>query len=309
MAAAYKILQSETEAAKPTEPSEKVFRPLPKEPKVRVVKEDDEFVIYTPGLDRLYGGSGSTMNELRWQLNTQLEKMGVNKILEKAGVKKGDKIRCGDLTWEWLSTKHEGRKIGILGGTFDPVHSGHVMMAQEAVATLGLEELLIIPAGQPVYKTTAAITPAQQRLEMLQLAINGIPGLKISTIEIDRPGPSYTVDTIAAVRKLYKPGDEMYFVLGWDSLERVPDWKEPSKLINLCTLVAVPRPGYTKPGMRKLEGVLPGITKKVIFIDKPKVEISSTAIREMVEKGESIDHLVPKAVAEYIKKHHLYFGQ
>jgi len=243
---------------------------------------------------------------LRWQLNFQLEKFGVNKILEKAGVNKGDKIRCGDLTWEWSSPDGEGLKIGVLGGTFDPVHLGHIMMAEEAKAALDLAEVLLVPAGQPMSKTSDTVTPAQHRLEMLRLAAAGSPYLKVSPIEIERKGPSYTVDTIAEMKKTYGKNDEIYFILGWDSLAQLPDWHEPSRLINTCFLVAVPRPGWSRPGIKALEGVLPGISKKVIFLDRPKVDISATAIRELAAKGESIDHLVPKTVAEYIKKNKLY---
>ena len=128
---------------------------------------------------------------------------------------------------------------------------------------------------------------------MLRLAVAGKPYLKVSTIEIERKGPSYTVDTIAEIRKKSGRGDEMFFILGWDSLAQLPDWHEPSRLIGMCTLVAVPRPGYAKPRLKALEGVLPGISRKVIFLDRPKVDISATEIREMVAKGESIDHLVP----------------
>jgi nicotinate-nucleotide adenylyltransferase len=251
-------------------------------------------------------GSGVTPGELRWQLNFQLEKMGVNRILEKAGVKTGDKIRCGELTWEWSSSGREGRKIGVLGGTFDPVHLGHIMMAEEAKAALDLSEVLLVPAGQPISKPNETVTPARHRLEMLRLAVDGSDFLKVSAIEIERKGPSYTVDTIAEMRKKAGRGDELFFILGYDSLEQLPDWHEPSRLIGMCTLVAVPRPGYAKPSLKALEGVLPGISKKVIFLDRPKVDISATVIREMVAEGESIDHLVPGPVAEYIKKNKLY---
>jgi nicotinate (nicotinamide) nucleotide adenylyltransferase len=306
MAETLRVLKTEAAGEKRTEPPDKVFRPQPKEPRIRVVREGDVYVIYAPGLDRIIAGSGTTSNELRWQLNFQLEKFGVNKILEKAGVNKGDKIRCGDLTWEWSSPDGEGLKIGVLGGTFDPVHLGHIMMAEEAKAALDLAEVLLVPAGQPMSKTSDTVTPAQHRLEMLRLAAAGSPYLKVSPIEIERKGPYYTVDTIAEMKKTYGKNDEIYFILGWDSLAQLPDWHEPSRLINTCFLVAVPRPGWSRPGIKALEGVLPGISKKVIFLDRPKVDISATAIRELAAKGESIDHLVPKTVAEYIKKNKLY---
>jgi nicotinate-nucleotide adenylyltransferase len=114
------------------------------------------------------------------------------------------------------------------------------------------------------------------------------------------------VDTIAELKKTYGRSDEIYFILGWDSLEQLPNWHEPSRLISMCYLAAVPRPGWKKPGLKALEGVLPGISKKVILLDKPRVDISATEIRETAAKGESVSHLVPKAVAEYIRKNKLY---
>jgi nicotinate-nucleotide adenylyltransferase len=105
---------------------------------------------------------------------------------------------------------------------------------------------------------------------------------------------------------MYGSGDEIYFILGWDSLAQLPDWHEPARLISMCFLVAVPRPGWKRPGLKVLEGVLPGISKKVIFLDRPRVDISATAIRELAARGESIAHLVPAPVAEYIKKNKLY---
>ena len=306
MAEALKVLKAETGGEKRAEPPVKVFRPQPREARIRVAREGEEYVIYAPGLDRIIAGSGVTSGELRWQLNFQLDKLGVNKILEKAGVKTGDKIRCGDLTWEWSSPDREGLKIGVLGGTFDPVHLGHIMMAEEAKASLDLSEVLLVPVGQPMSKPSEKVTPAKHRIEMLRLAVAGSPHLKVSTVEIERQGPSYTVDTIDGMRKIYGSGDEIYFILGWDSLAQLPDWHEPSRLVAMCFLVAVPRPGWARPRLKALEGVLPGISKKVIFLDRPKVDISATAIREMAANGESIDHLVPKPVAEYIKKNKLY---
>ncbi|OGO01348.1 MAG: hypothetical protein A2Y90_00540, partial [Chloroflexi bacterium RBG_13_52_12] len=306
MAEVLKVLKEEAAAEVSPEPPGKVFRPQPREARINVVREGDEFVIYSPGLDRIIGGSGVTTEELRWQLNFQLDKLGVNTALEKAGAKGGDKVRCGDLSWEWSLPDRERKKIGVLGGTFDPVHLGHIMMAEEARESLGLSEVLMVPAGQPMSKPNDMVTPARQRLEMLQLAVAGKPGLKVSTIEIERKGPSYTADTIAEIRSAYGGGYEIYFILGWDSLAQLPDWYEPSRLISMCYLVAVPRPGWKRPTLKSLEGVLPAIKNRVIFMDGPRVDISATEIRKLAARGESIDHLVPEPVAEYIKKNKLY---
>ncbi len=306
MTAALELLRAQTKVAKTPEPPVKVFRPKPKEGRVKVIKQGGEWVITAPGLDRLIAGGGATAGELRWQLNYQLEKHGVNGILEKAGVRAGDKVRCGDFVWEWERPGRSVNKIGIFGGTFDPVHLGHLMVAEEVKTALDLSEVLLVPAGQPMSRPNVNVTPAKQRLAMLNLAIEGSPYLKISTIEIERKGPSYTADTIAEIKNKSGRGDELYFILGWDSLEQLPTWHEPSKIISLCTLVAVPRPGYAKPNLKTLEGVLPGISERVILLDKPRVDISATEIRELTAKGETIDHLVPEAVAKYIKKNKLY---
>jgi GTP-binding protein len=305
MAATLDVLRARAAEEKRPELPGKIFRPQPKEARVKVTREKGVWVINAPGLDRLFAGGGVTEGELRWQLNHQLEKYGLNNILEKAGVKAGDKVRCGDLVWEWDKPGRKVNKVGILGGTFDPVHLGHLMIAEEAQTALELNEVLLVPAGQPMSRPNESITPSKHRLAMLQLAVEGKPYLKVSSIEIERKGPSYTADTIASIMKK-SGGGELYFILGWDSLAQLPDWHEPSKIIKLCTLVAVPRPGYDKPSMKALEGVLPGISQKVIFLDKPRIDISATEIRELAARGEAIDHLVPEAVAQYIKKHKLY---
>jgi nicotinate-nucleotide adenylyltransferase len=197
-------------------------------------------------------------------------------------------------------------KVGVLGGTFDPVHRGHVMMAEEACKTLDLEEVLMVPAGQPVSRAGQCVTSAADRLAMVRLAAAGRPWLKVSTIEIERPGPSYTVDTIAALREQYGPTADFYFILGWDSLEQLPAWHEPARLVGLCRMVAVPRPGHPRPDMAALEKVLPGLSGRVVFLERPRVDISASAIREMVCKDKPIDHLVPEEVAAYIREHGLY---
>ena len=304
MAAVYDTLREKTEI-KQTETPVKIFRPQPKEPRLEIERDGTVFIIHAAGLDRLMVGQGATANELRWQLGMQLEKIGANKALEKAGIKPGDKVRCGDLTWEWASSEKEKKKIGVFGGTFDPVHLGHIMIVEDVKQSLELPEILIIPAGQPQTKITESVTPARQRLEMLEMAIKGKPGLSISTLEIERKGPTFTVDTLVELKNKYK-NYEIYFILGWDSLEQLPTWHEPSRVINLCYLVAVPRPGVKKPSLKGLEGVLPGIAEKVIFMDKPKIDISATEIRELAANGESISHLVPEEVEKYIQKHKLY---
>ncbi|MDD5338940.1 MAG: GTPase ObgE [Dehalococcoidales bacterium] len=304
MEAAFELLKKQAAVKKPEAPG-KVFHPQPKEARVTVTKEEDTWVIHAPGLDRLYAGNGVTKGELRWQLNYQLDKYNVNSTLEKAGVKAGDKVRCGDLIWEWDKPGRKSKRIGILGGTFDPIHMGHLMIAEEAKAALDLSEVLLIPAGQPMTHPNEFVTAAKHRLEMAKLAAEEKPYLRVSTVEIERDGPSYTADTLAALRKKFGE-DELYFILGWDSLAQLPNWHQPERIVGQCTLVAVPRPGYEKPSIRALENALPGIERKVIFLDKPNVDISATEVRKKAGRGESIDQLVPETVAKYISRHKLY---
>ena len=197
-------------------------------------------------------------------------------------------------------------KVGVLGGTYDPVHRGHLEIAAEAKRSLGLDEVLLIPAGQPRFKGGEAVTPAEHRLAMVRLAVAGRPGYKISGMEIERPGPTYSVDTIAELRRQYRSTDEIYFIMGWDSLEKFPEWREPTRLIGTCIIVAVPRPGCTPPDVAAMEKAVPGIGERLILLENPRVDISATAIRTLAAEGKSIDELVPEPVAEYIKKHKLY---
>jgi nicotinate-nucleotide adenylyltransferase len=197
-------------------------------------------------------------------------------------------------------------KIGVLGGTFDPVHLGHISMAEAAREALALAEVLLVPAGQPMSRVNRAITTAEHRLNMLRLAVQGKPGLVVSTIEIERPGPTYTVDTLAALHRQYGAEADIYFILGWDSLAQLPEWREPARIIKMCRLAAVPRPGYPQPNTKALERDIPGIKEKVIFLEKPHIDISATMIKETIARGRSIEHLVPGPVAAYIKKHKLY---
>ena len=199
--------------------------------------------------------------------------------------------------------------IGVLGGTFDPVHNGHIIVAEEARRRLNLAETILVPAGQPQLRRNCLISPAEHRLNMLRLAIADKPHFKLSTIEIERSGPSYTVDTIAELRDQIDTGDELFFILGWDSLARLPQWREPSRLIEMCYLVAVPRPGYPPPDFKALEIRVPGVSQRVMLMKEPEVAISATEIRQRVTKGLSIYHLVPEPVNRYIKQHKLYLTQ
>jgi nicotinate-nucleotide adenylyltransferase len=197
-------------------------------------------------------------------------------------------------------------KIGILGGTFDPVHNGHIKVAEEVRAQLDLTKVVFLPASQPWLKADSPISPAEHRVEMVRLAIATHPEFELSLVEINRPGPSYTVDTIEELRVKLNTGDEVFFILGWDSLLQLPRWKEPTRLIRLCRLVTVPRPGYKLPDLKQLEALIPGLSPRLIVLDRPEIDVCATQIRKRVAQGLSIRNLVPSPVADYIKQHKLY---
>ena len=201
-----------------------------------------------------------------------------------------------------------GRKIGVLGGTFDPVHTGHLIVAADVRAEMGLSEVLFVPAGKPwlKLKEERTITPAEHRLAMVRLAIKGNPYFKVSTIELARPGLSYSIDTVLELKKKLGRGVELYFIVGPDALAELPRWKEPARLIEVCQLVAIGRPGHKKVDLSALDRSVPGAAKRIMLLDVPQIDISSTDIRKRVAQGQSIRRLVPEAVEKYIEKHKLY---
>ena len=198
-------------------------------------------------------------------------------------------------------------KIGVLGGTFDPIHMGHLRVAEEVTARLNLSETIFMPAGQPWLRADSLISPAEHRVEMLRLALAGKPHFKLSTMEVDRPGPTYTVDTMAELKRQLGPAVELFFILGGDNLTQLPQWHEPSRLIELCRLVAVPRVGcYPDIDISSLDAAIPGLSGRVILLDEPCIDINASKIRQRVSRGLSIHNLVPEAVERYIKEYRLY---
>jgi len=196
--------------------------------------------------------------------------------------------------------------IGVLGGTFDPIHSGHLVIAEEARVRLSLASVLFVPAGQQWLKTGRNVALAAHRVEMVRQAIADKPHFELSTVEIDRPGPSYSVETMAILQQKLGAEAKIFFVLGWDSLAELPQWKEPAKLIQLCKLVAVTRPGFSRPDLNTLESSVPGVAQSVGWLDIAPIDISSSGIRDRVAQGLSIHGLVPYEVERYIKEHKLY---
>ena len=197
-------------------------------------------------------------------------------------------------------------RMGILGGTFDPIHNAHLMIAGEALKQLGLDEVIFIPTYHTPLKEDDIITPVEHRVRMLELALTGNPAFRMSRIEIDRAGISYTVDTIAGLKQSLGDDSELYFITGLDSLETLTRWKEPDRMIRMCRLVTVRRPGYDVPAINELEKVIPGITESLIILDGLAPDISATNVRERVAAGLSIIDLVPAVVEKYIKQNRLY---
>lgn len=199
--------------------------------------------------------------------------------------------------------------IGVLGGTFDPVHNGHLVVAEEVRNRLNMTVVIFIPAGQPWLKAAQYISPAEHRLEMLRLALSDKPYFKLSAMEIERAGPTYTIDTITKLKKQLDIEDELFFILGRDSLAQFPQWRDASELIKMCYLVAIPRPGSKRPDLKVLEASIPGISQRVMLLDSPEIDVSANVIRDRVARGLSVRHLVPEPVNRYIKQHGLYLGQ
>lgn len=197
-------------------------------------------------------------------------------------------------------------KIGLLGGTFDPIHIGHLIIAQEVRVRLDLDKIVFIPASHPWLKIDREITDAQHRLAMIKLAIASDSCFEVSTAELDRPGPTYTVDTVEALKAESNPTDELYFIVGSDALADFPRWKEPERVVSLCQIVQVERPGSSNIDPAALKPLIPGVSSCLRPVDVPQIDISSTAIRERVGMGYPIRYMVPPDVEAYIYEHGLY---
>ncbi|SHJ95067.1 nicotinate-nucleotide adenylyltransferase [Anaerobranca californiensis DSM 14826] len=191
-------------------------------------------------------------------------------------------------------------KILIFGGSFDPVHLGHLILAQICGQRLKAR-VIFLPTGNPPHKTIT--TPVKHRLEMLKLAIKGNENFQISTYEVEKQGVNYTFETLAYLKKFYNK--DLYFLVGGDSLLDIHKWKEPEKILELCTLVYAKRKGFEFDVYNHLKSFNLN-PDKVVEIDTPIIEISSTDIRLEVKRGNSIKYLVPDAVEQYIYQHGLY---
>jgi len=198
------------------------------------------------------------------------------------------------------------RKIGIMGGTFDPIHIGHLVIAEAVRNEYNLDQVLFIPASTPPHKQNLAVTSAIHRYIMTVMATYSNPYFFVSTIEMERSGPSYTVDTILALMEQFGDQTEFYFIMGADSVQDLPTWNNAERLLELCSIIAAARPGCGG----KIDDIIrhfgPIGQRRIHRLATPELEISSTDIRERVKTGNSIKYIVPDSVENYIGKEGLY---
>ncbi len=227
------------------------------------------------------------------------------------------------------------RSIGVMGGTFDPIHLGHLAVADEARDALGLDRILFVPAGLPPHKPHGAVASTEDRVAMVRLAIAGNPAFALSRVDVDRPGPSYTTETMALLRHgvvtegstgmgpgtsrgvgaatsggvgagTSANGIQLTLIMSTETLAGLPGWREPRRLLEECRVAVVPREGHAAPTRAWLSEQFPGLEDQFDLLEGPRLGISSTAIRERIAAGRSIRYLVPEAVERHIADHHLY---
>lgn len=193
-----------------------------------------------------------------------------------------------------------------MGGTFDPIHYGHLVTAEGARYEYALDKVIFIPAGQPPHKQNMKLTEPWRRFEMTRLAVSSNPYFEELPIEIERPGPSYAVDTVLEISRLF-PGAHIYFITGADAVFQILSWKRVEQLLSICQFIAATRPGYKLDEMWKKMGPLPQDLKNNIFcMQVPALAISSTDIRQRVREGRPIKYLLPEPVEEYITSNNIY---
>lgn len=199
-------------------------------------------------------------------------------------------------------------RIGVFGGTFDPPHLGHLILASEARSQLGLDRLLWVLTSVPPHKLGQPITKLDDRLAMLELALKGEPAFEISRVDIDRPGPHYSTDTMKLLRQA-NPGATLVFLIGGDSLRDMVTWHEPGTLVAECDEIGVMRRPAVDMNLSSLEAQIPGIASKLRFVDAPLLEIASNEIRRRVAEGRPFRYFVLEEVYEYIVERGLYRGE
>jgi nicotinate-nucleotide adenylyltransferase len=198
------------------------------------------------------------------------------------------------------------RRIGILGGTFDPPHLGHLWLATMAADAIGLGRVLFMPAAQPPHKRTEGMTRATDRLLMTRLAIAGDDAFELTLIEMERSGPSFTIDSVDELRRAYGTDAELFLLMAADSLAQIDTWREPDALLERIEWVVGPRPGVAMPDRSALEERFGAGASRIQLLKGPSLDVSSTEIRERVAAGHAIRYLVPRGVEELITERGLY---
>ena len=197
-------------------------------------------------------------------------------------------------------------RLGILGGTFDSVHMGHLLAAEAARDELELARVLFVPAGDPPHKQDQSKSACRHRQAMIEAAIAGDSNFELCLVDLERPGPHYSVDMVRLIRARYRLArEDCYFIIGGDSLADLPAWHRPERLLEQCLLAVVHRPG-SQPDVRQLETVITGLSRGLVWVPSPTLDLSGTEIRERVAAGRSIRYQVPEPVRDYIREQGLY---
>jgi len=194
--------------------------------------------------------------------------------------------------------------LGVIGGTFDPPHYGHLVLAENARVQLRLDRVFFVLAGQPPHKPDRPITPAHHRVAMVEAAIGDNPAFALSRVDLDRPGPHYTVEMLALLQREY-PEAELFFLIGGDSLAEFLDWRDPAGIVREARLAVMQRSGW-EPDLAALERAVPGLRERLVWLDAPYLDIAASDLRRRVREGLPLRYLVPPPVEAYIHRHHLY---
>ena len=197
-------------------------------------------------------------------------------------------------------------RLGVFGGTFDPIHNGHLAVAEECRDRLSMDRVLFVPARLPPHKQVRSLTASHHRMDMVRLAIASNPAFEASSIELSRPGPSYSVDTLFQLRQHQPKDTDIFFIMGADSLNDLASWRNPAGLLANCKLVVVSRPGAPAVDPSRLDSLYPGADERVIALEVTGLDIASSDLRSRVATGKTIRYQLPDEVMAYIESNKLY---
>jgi nicotinate-nucleotide adenylyltransferase len=195
------------------------------------------------------------------------------------------------------------KRLGVMGGTFDPIHHGHLVTAEAALWAFSLDQVVFVPTGQPWMKADQSVSPAEHRYLMTVIATSSNPRFWVSRVDIERAGPTYTVDTLQELRRTVEEDIELFFITGADAMLEILHWKDPEEVLSMAHFIAATRPGYD---IARFEAEAPSSHPNISVLDVPALAISSTDVRRRVHDGEPIRYLVPEGVETYIRKFRLY---